>query len=291
MEGIANPGTSVGLRRLLTYAILSIGLLAIAVGLWKAYEPGFNDLAHLPTADAIVARIDVDILRRAGVLKLLASKPEAEEPEYVNFVRASGFDYQRDLNKVTASFGPTGTYLIVHGHFDWAKLESFAKSSGGGCYERLCHLPGSSPERHISFLQLQPTIMALAVTTDDFAATRLRETNPSTSPTLSDPVAISIPAAAFNRASDLAPALRLFASTVAGADRVTLTLGPNPNGDFAAKLEAVCTSAKAAQTIQTQLTQVNKALKATATFQQSNLKVFGYLPIRKQDLETLAGGI
>ncbi len=279
------------MRRALTYGILSIGLLAIAVGLWKAHESRFDDLAHLPTADSIVARIDVDLLRRAGILKLLGSKPESEEPEYVNFVRSTGFDYQKDLDKVTASFGPAGTYLILHGRFNWAKLESFAKTSGGGCYERLCHLPGSVPERHISFLQLQPTIMALAVTTDDFAAARLRETNPSATPALSDPVAISIPSSAFARASQMAPALRLFAATVAGADRVTLTLGPNPGGDFAAKLDALCNNAKTAQTIQSQLTQVAKALKSPATFKQANQKVFGYLPIRKQDLESLAGGI
>jgi hypothetical protein len=295
MEGIANPGTGSRLRRLLTYTILTVGLLAIGAGLWKAHESRFDDLAHLPSADATLASIDVDVIRQAGLLKLLAGKPEAEEPEYLSFIRSTGFDYQKDLESVTAAFTADGTYFIVRGHFDWPKLESFAKSSGGACYERLCHLPGSVPERRISFLPLRPNIMALAVSSDDLAAARLRDERPAPAPNttaaMKDPVWISIPAAALSRSAAMAPALQLFAATVAGADRVTLTLGPKPGGDFAAKLEAICNNAKTAQTILSQLTQVTKALKSSATFQQSNQKVFGYLPIRKQDFENLAGGI
>ncbi len=291
MEKIAGVRTRLSLRRLGTYSILSIGLLALAAGLWKAHESSFDSLAHLPTAGATVVRIDVATLRRAGILKLFAAKPESEEPDYLSFVQSTGFDYQKDLDQITAAFAPNATYFIVNGRFDWARLESYARTSGGGCYERLCRLQGSKPGRRISFLPLQPNIMALAVSNDDLAATTLRDAHPNTTPALKDPVWISIPASAFDRVSGIAPGLRLFASSVIGADRVTLTLGPNPSGDYAAKLEALCPTPKSAQTIAAQLTQIGAALKSTATFQQSSQKVFGYLPIRKQDLESLAGGI
>jgi hypothetical protein len=55
-----------------------------------------------------------------------------------------------------------------------------------------------------------------------------------------DPVWISIPASGLKRAAAAMPGMRLFAATVAGADRVTITLGPKAGGEFAAHLEAVC---------------------------------------------------
>jgi hypothetical protein len=269
-----------------------VGLLALGVGLWKAHEDRFDPLAHLPTADATVASIDVAVLRKSGLLSVLAAKPQSEEPEYRGFVESTGFDYQKDLDHVAAVFTPDATYFVVRGHFDWVKLEAFAKAGGGTCYERLCRMPGSIPERRISFLPLQANVMALAVSKDDLAAAKLRETRaPGDFQKLRDPVWISIPANGLKRAEDAVPAMRLVAATVAGADRVTLTLGPKEGGDYAARLEAICASPQAAASIAEQLKKVTAALKTTGTFQQSNLKVFGYWPISKGLFENLAGGM
>jgi hypothetical protein len=289
------------LKRLGTYAILAAGLLAIGVGLWKAREDRFDSLSHLPTLDATVSSIDVSVLRRSGILSVFAAKPQTEEAEYLTFVQATGFDYQKDLDQITAAFTPDASYFIVRGRFDWVKLENYAKVSGGGCYERLCHLPGSTPQRRISFLPLRSNVMALAVSTDDLAAARLRDAhlaNGLVPP--GDPVWISIPAAGLERAGKTVPGMQLFAATVAGASRVTLTLGPKQGGDYAAKLEAICASPKEAQVIAEQLKKITAALKSndplagvllSGTFQQSNQKVFGYWPIRKNLFENLAGGI
>jgi len=289
------------LKRLGTYAILAVGLIALGVGLWKAREDQFDSLVHLPTADATVASIDVGVLRTAGLLKVFAGSPQTEEPEYLSFVQSTGFDYQKDLDSVAAAFTKDATYFIVRGRFDWVRLEAFAKASGGGCYERLCHLPGSVPERRISFLPLRSNVMALAVSTDDLGAARLRDTRLQGDVGSSkDPVWVSIPASGLKRAAETVPGMRLFAATVAGADRVTLTLGPKAGGDYAARLEAICSSPKTAQTIAEQLKKVTAALKSTdplagvlltGTFQQSNQKVFGYWPIRKGLFENLAGGL
>jgi hypothetical protein len=278
-----------------------VGLAALAVGLWKARQDRFDPLSHLPTGDATVASIDVGALRKTGLLAVFAGKPQTEEPEYLSFVQATGFDYQKDLDHVAAAFTSDATYFIVRGRFDWVRLESFAKANGGGCYERLCHLPGSVPERRISFLPLQANVMALAVSTDDLAAARLREVrNSGELQQLKDPVWISIPASGLKRAGETVAGMRLFAATVAGANRVTLTLGPQNGGNYAAKLEAVCGSPKEAQTIAEQLRKVTAALKSTdplagvllsGTFQQANQKVFGYWPIRKGLFENLAGGM
>ena len=289
------------MKRLGTYAILAVGLLALAAGLWKARESRFDPLEHLPTADATVASIDVAALRQAGLLSLFASQPQTEEAEYLSFVQSTGFDYQKDLENVAAAFTPAATYFIVRGRFDWPRLEAFAKNNGGGCYERLCHLPGSVPERRISFLPLLPNVMALAVSTDELGAASLRDAKASGElPKIKDPVWISIPASGLKRAAATMPGMRLFAATVAGADRVTITLGTQAGGDFAAHLEAICGSPKQAETIAAHLKKVTAALKSTdplsgvlltGTFQQANQKVFGYWPIRKGVFQNLAGGM
>jgi hypothetical protein len=289
------------LKRLGTYAILAVGLVALAVGLWKAREERFDPLSHLPTADAMVASIDVGAIRKAGLLTVFTPKPQTEEAEYLNFVQSTGFNYEKDLDNVAAAFTHDAIYFIVRGRFDWVKLEAFAKANGGGCYERLCHLPGSVPERRISFLPLQSNVMAMAVSTDDLGAARLREVHRSGElQQLRDPVWMSIPASALKHTAETVPAVRLFAATVAGADRVTIAIGPKQGGDYAARLEAICASSKEAQTVTEQLKKVTGTLKSTdplagfllsGTFQQSNQKVFGYWPIPKGLFENLAGGM
>jgi hypothetical protein len=107
------------LKRLGTYAILAVGLLALAVGLWKAREERFDPLSHLPTADAMVASIDVGAIRKAGLLSVFTPKPQTEEAEYLNFVQSTGFDYEKDLDNVAAAFTHDAIYFIVRGRFDW----------------------------------------------------------------------------------------------------------------------------------------------------------------------------
>ena len=49
---------------------------------------GPSDLVgYLPTANASVIYIDVDALRRSGILELLAGSKTAEEPDYQQFVQ------------------------------------------------------------------------------------------------------------------------------------------------------------------------------------------------------------
>jgi hypothetical protein len=150
-------------------------------------------------------------------------------------------------------------------------------------------------------------MMALAVSADDTAAARLRETNPGRDiQAPDDPVWMSVPASALKRTESMPAGTRLFAAAVAGADQVTLTIGPK-DGNYAARLEAVCASAKDAQAISAQLSKITATLKEVAgktktpdelaglltggTFQQTDRKVFGYWTIRKGLLENLAGGI
>ncbi len=313
MEGVTGNRTCNGrvilqseMKRTGTYALLAVTLIGAAAALWFASNKHFVALEHIPTEDATLLSIDFNTLRKAGLLSLLATSG-AEEPEYLSFIRATGFDYQKDLDSALVSFAPQATYFLIHGHFNWKQLENYAKTNGGGCYEKLCHLPGSTPQRRISFLPLQNDLMAMAVAADDLAATRLRDQNAS--PAMKaprDPVWMSVPSAALKRTSEMSASTRLFASAVSGADRVTIALGSNGAG-YAARLEANCNSTKDAQTVTAQLSKITSALKAApvsassqndlagvliaGTFQQSDRKVFGYWPISKGLLQNLTGGM
>ena len=285
--------------------MLTVALLGAAVAIWSASRNRFVALEHIPTADAALLSVDFHALRGAGLLSLFASAG-GEEPEYLAFIRATGFDYQKDLDSALVSFSPQATYFLLNGRFDWKRLETYAQANGGGCYEKLCHLPGSTPQRRISFLPISSHLMAMAVSAEDLAATRLRDRNSGLEiAPPSDPVWVSVPAAALKRSAAISPGARLFASAVSGADRFTIAVGPSGK-DFAARLEAICPSTKEAQAMSAELDRLLAALRshpiagggtngltdflATGSFQQSDRKVFGYWPVRKASLESLIAG-
>jgi hypothetical protein len=279
-------------------------LFLVATLACRRPETAATLLHRLPTRDATVLSLDVDTLRQAGLLKLLAANKSAEEPEYQAFIQNSGFDYQRDLDSAVAAFAPSGNFFLVRGRFDWKKLEGYARANGGSCYDKLCRMPGSTPERRISFLPLEPTLMALAVSSDDLAASRLTAPGPQREIEIpGEPLWLSVPAASLGRTASLPGAVQAFAGALSGADRLMLTLGPH-EGNFEGRLEAVCRSPGDAKALAGQLMKLTSllreatktkagddipALLAAGSFSRKDQKVFGYWPIRKTFIQTLAG--
>src|SRR6185369_3124813 len=124
---------------------------------------------------AAVLSIDFAALRQGGIFEMLSGPLVQEEPEYKTFVEKTAFDYRRDLDQAFISFHSTGVYFLVRGRFDWKRLETYAREQGGGCLNSLCRMPGSQPERKISFFQLQSNLLALAVSPNESAASRMNE--------------------------------------------------------------------------------------------------------------------
>ena len=158
--------------RRLTYLILTVaGLAVFFLSLEQlaqyAKSVRCRDAEAIAVGGCFVLSIDFVQLRHSGVFDQLVGSKMMEEADYQAFVRDSGFDYKRDLDAVVASFTPMGTFFVVRGRFDWKKLEAYAKQSGGSCYNELCHMPGSDPERRISFVPLSPGLMGLAVGKED----------------------------------------------------------------------------------------------------------------------------
>jgi hypothetical protein len=255
-------------RRHITLAIvLAAAVLAgLAALKWNAVR-GFSDprivLSRFPVEDAVVVNADFAAVRGAG---LLTESKLPLEPDYKQFLDGTGFDYRKDLDAVTASFSKSGNFFIARGRFNWAKLRDYAAHQGGSCYQDLCRMPGSTPERRISFLPLRDDTMALAVSTDDLAANRLTKPgNPVTAALPSAPVWMIIPGTALHDTAAVPPGLRLMLSALTNADRLVVTLEPS-GGNLDAKMldvkmEATCRSKDDAHVLASQLRSVTAKLK------------------------------
>jgi hypothetical protein len=298
-------------RRIAFAAILTgLAIAAVAAGFRiqssrTFFEPG-RLLSRFPAEDAMALMVDVGSLRRGG---LLEGSKSSSEPEYRQFVDGTGFDYRRDLDSLTASFSQSGSYFIARGRFHWDKLRDYTTRQGGSCYQDLCRVGGSRPERRISFLPLRNDAIALAVSTDDLAATRLTRSGPPISTPVPDaPVWISVPGTELRRQHALPSGMRLMLSALTAADRVVITFGPAGQA-IEARMEATCRTPDDAKNLATQLRSVTTLLKEAAvrdkesadneitalltsgSFDQRDRRVTGKWPVRRTLLDALTSGI
>lgn len=103
----------------------------------SAAEADAPDLIEqLPAGASAVLFVDVAKLRAsplANELGALAPMP-AEDPSYTAFVRATGFDYSRDLDRAAVALwpqtSPTSVLVLAQGRFDRAKIERYALGAG-----------------------------------------------------------------------------------------------------------------------------------------------------------------
>jgi hypothetical protein len=299
-------------RKRIALASLLAALLVVGGGVWfrihsrRAFFDQRMLLSRFPAEDALAISVDLAGLRAAG---LLEESKIALEPEYKQFLDGTGFDYRRDLDSAVASFSRSGNYFIARGRFKWAKLRDYAQREGGSCYRDLCRIQGSRPERHISFLPLRDDAIALAVSTNDLAATLLTKTGPPVTAAIpAAPVWLSVPGAELRRQDALPPQMHLMLSALTSADRLVITLGPT-GGGIEARMDATCRTLEEARILESQLRSTTAILKESlphdktvtddevgalltaGSFDQTGLRVTGRWPVRKSLLDALTAGI
>lgn len=143
-------------RALIAIAVI-VGLFAAAIGIYFYRRRGPlppavagrppDLLSQLPADPPAIAYIDVAALRGlqhsplAAILGLTSPGPQLDR-EYAEFVRETGFDYTRDLDKLAIAFwpqnfaGPPGSLAddrvltIADGRFDEKKIEAYALRTG-----------------------------------------------------------------------------------------------------------------------------------------------------------------
>ncbi|HWF10390.1 MAG TPA: hypothetical protein VG297_18105 [Bryobacteraceae bacterium] len=298
-------------RKRIALAVVFVLALATGAVAYRAHATReFFDqrrlLSRFPAEDGLALSVNFAMLRSAG---LLSTPKIALEPDYKQFVDGTGFDYRRDLDSVTASFSRSGNFFIARGRFDWQKLRAYTKRQGGSCYQDLCRMQGSKPERHISFLPLRRDAIALAVSANDLAATMLTKTAaPVTAPIPSAPAWLSVPGSELRKQDALPPGMHLMLSALTSADRVLITVEPAGTG-IEARLEATCRTKDDAKVLASQLRTTTAMIKEAlrhdkqagddelgalltgGSFDQADRRVTGKWPVRKSLLDALTEGI
>ena len=120
-------------------------------------------VSYLPLGDGALVYIDVDAIRRAGILDLISGKKATAEVEYQSFVDQTKFDYRDDLDAVAALFKDGQVFMTVRGRFNWRSLINYVNEHGGFCQNGFCSVVGSQPDRRVSFYPVRSNLMAMAV--------------------------------------------------------------------------------------------------------------------------------
>lgn len=295
---------------LLVAAAAGVCAAAVWGGLWyraRPEKPGAL-LERIPTSDALVVYLDFAALRHDGLLRVLESSKIAEEPEYRDFARRIEFDYRQDLDSALLAVAPTGNFLLAQGRFHWDRLRAYAQSQNGRCAGSLCRMPGSTPERRISFFPVRSNLMALAVSTDESAALRLANAGSGPEPAVPEaPLWVFIPSSVLQSGESLPEEARRFAHSLSRADSVILALVPE-SSRFAAKLTVRCHDDQDAANLASQLTGTTTALRqilssqkhlpsptdftgvlTSGSFRSEGARVYGYWPLERALLENLLG--
>lgn len=246
-------------------ALAAAAILAVATFLWMRFGPSRADslLGRLPTRDATVGQVDVAAIRAAG-FALGGKSGVLREPEYEDFIKRSGFNWEKDLDRLTWSFTATAKYFVVEGRFDWRKLDAFVKAEGGECRDGFCTVRGSQPGREISFFPLRGNVMALAVSADRYAADQLRQEHrfepghPFSKPP-SAPLWLHFSKFSLQSFEPESPGLRGFARILRETEEALLVLEPKEDA-FVVRLDARCESPQKAQALAGDLTKLTELL-------------------------------
>lgn len=252
-----------------------VTVLVIAGIVWMQFAgPGGGAaiLTHLPTRDAAVGHVDIRSIREAGFV-MSANASALREPEYEDFIKRSGFNWEKDLDRITWSFAPTAKFFLVEGRFDWKRLSAFAVEEGGECRDGFCTVRGSQTGREISFFPLRNDVMALAVSADRYAADQLRsrheaeEGHPIAAPPKA-PLWVHFSKFSLSSAEPESPGLRGFARVLRNTEESTLVLEPTKDS-FLLRLDARCSSAETAQSLATDLTKLTALLQSLLRMEQA----------------------
>jgi hypothetical protein len=263
----------------------------------------------LPQGRATHLYVDVDALRRAGILALVAGSMTQEEPDYRRFVEQTGFDYRLDLDAAAVAFLNGNVYFALRGRFDWKQLSKYAMEQGGSCTNAVCDMLGSTPDRHISFYPLKSDVLALASSAEERGVTMIGPAQWKNPPQLpAEPVWISAPSFVFSDAKSFPAGTHSFLRPLENASRIVFAIGPQAER-LQIRLDVTCADSKTAKELASDLTKATEQLKKMLTldhqtpgpgdlasvlmagnFQQSDLRVTGTWPLDRALVEAFAGG-
>jgi hypothetical protein len=132
-------------------------------------------LSLMPGSAETVLFVDFSDLRQAPFFAdLLAWAPKpALDPGYDQFRRDTGFDYEKDLDRIAVTFEKHGAqqvfFAVASGRFDQKKIKDYAAKSGSVQKQdgtEIFSLPVTGSTEHISFTFLRNDLIAFTNAAD-----------------------------------------------------------------------------------------------------------------------------
>ena len=162
-------------RRLAGATAVVLALGAIVFYSYQRWGGGENVLggellAEMPTAASVVVYADLNELRQSPFLAVIYkwAPPPTADPEYAQFVQATGFDYARDLNRLAVALGKHGQdatlFAVADGRFDRKRIVAYASQTGTRevrSGREILSVPASGAPRRVSFTFLRHDRIAL----------------------------------------------------------------------------------------------------------------------------------
>jgi hypothetical protein len=161
---------------------VTVLLLLVAIAFYEYQRWGGRNavlrddaLALVPSDASALLFVDLSELREAPFFSMLyawAPKPQADA-DYAQFLQATGFDFERDLDRVTLAMlkhGPEASFFAVaDGRFDRKKIAAYALQSGTRLHldgREIFLIPLNGSPRKVSFTFLRNDRIALTDESD-----------------------------------------------------------------------------------------------------------------------------
>ena len=292
----------------LSSLLCALGILAVHFFPVSAGVSPSDLVSYLPSANATVVYVDVNAIRRSGVLNMVAGSKTAEEPEYQQFVHDTLFDYRQDLDAVAAAFKDGQVFFALRGRFHWKNLMDYATRQGGSCHDRFCVVAGSQPNRRISFYSPQSNLLAMAISPDDFAAYQITRRPPQLAlAPQNQPVWALVPAVALKNADALPDGAKPYVSALQkNTEQIVFSVGPEAD-HLQLALQVTCKDAAAASALLVNFEDATNTLRkwmaqqhqqpspsdltgflVAGTFRRDQRQVYGQWPIPKAFVNAIA---
>jgi hypothetical protein len=156
----------------LSAIVLLVGIVLFALRYWSGVNsPRESALATIPADASVVLYADAADLRQSPFLKQLyawAPTPQRIDADYAQFLRDTGFDYERDLDRVAVAVikrgQETAFFAVADGRFDRRKINAYTSQFGthesrGG--REIFTVPITGSPRKISFAFTRQNRIAL----------------------------------------------------------------------------------------------------------------------------------
>jgi hypothetical protein len=273
----------------------------------------------LPVGGAVKVFLNFGALRDAALLDVIAGPKTVEDPDYRRFAEEIGFDYRTDLDSVAAVFVKGDFYAAARGRFNWKRLADYTRAQQGRCDNGICSLPGGQPDRFVSFYELTPDVLALAVSGRADGANLIGP--PSGKVAIAVPPAafwISVPGSDFKGLKNLPAGTTSFVAPLAQARETSFSVQPasaaegspsHSNATFQIRMDVACESPDAAAALAHVFTSITDVLRTlivkegvapkpsdltavlvSGRFETHESNVTGFWPMDRRVIESLVSG-